>query len=74
VTGARGKGAVDAFTDSLRLFAIGYSWGGYESLVIQCDVRRSAALWEVGHGRGATLRLHIGLENVDDLIRDLENG
>jgi cystathionine beta-lyase len=65
--------AVDAMLDTLKLFGMGYSWGGFESLVISfdCDDYRTATKWAPG---GPTLRLHIGLENVDDLKADLERG
>ncbi|MDB5608990.1 MAG: cystathionine beta-lyase [Bradyrhizobium sp.] len=65
--------AVDALLDAVKLFGMGYSWGGFESLVIpfDCDGYRSATKWAPG---GPTLRLHIGLENVDDLKADLERG
>jgi cystathionine beta-lyase len=62
-----------AFIDALTLFGIGASWGGYESLVIpfDCTEMRSATKWKPG---GPTIRFHIGLEDVDDLIADLERG
>jgi cysteine-S-conjugate beta-lyase len=62
-----------AFLDTLELFGIGASWGGYESLAIpfDCGPLRSAAKWEPG---GPTVRFHIGLEAVEDLIADLERG
>ena len=65
--------AVDALLDAVKLFGMGYSWGGFESLVIpfDCDGYRTATRWAPG---GPTLRLHIGLENVDDLKADLERG
>jgi cystathionine beta-lyase len=65
--------AVDALLDTVKLFGMGYSWGGFESLVIpfDCDLYRTATKWAPG---GPTLRLHIGLENVDDLKADLERG
>ena len=52
---------------------MGFSWGGFESLMIpfDCDRYRTATKWSPG---GPTLRLHIGLENVDDLKADLERG
>ena len=57
----------DAFVDALRLFGIGYSWGGYESLVLPVDPMRT-----VGEPPARNLvRLHIGLEDPDDLIADL---
>ena len=65
--------AVDALLDTVTLFGMGYSWGGFESLVIpfDCVDYRTATQWAPG---GPALRLHIGLENVDDLKSDLERG
>ncbi|MFY9694941.1 MAG: cystathionine beta-lyase [Xanthobacteraceae bacterium] len=62
-----------AFLDTLELFGIGASWGGYESLAIpfDCTSYRTATRWEPG---GPTVRFHIGLEAVEDLIADLERG
>jgi cysteine-S-conjugate beta-lyase len=69
----RSQAAVNAFLDSLTLFGMGYSWGGYESLVIwfDCSEYRTATAWDPG---GPTLRFHIGLEDVSDLLADLERG
>jgi cystathionine beta-lyase len=52
---------------------MGCSWGGFESLIIpfDCTDCRTATKWNPG---GPTLRLHIGLEHVDDLKADLECG
>ena len=65
--------AVDAMLDSLKLFGMGFSWGGFESLAIpfDCNGYRTATKWAPG---GPTLRLHIGLENTDDLKADLDRG
>jgi cystathionine beta-lyase len=65
--------AVHAFMNELALFGIGFSWGGYESLVIlfDCAEYRTATKWAPG---GPTLRFHIGLEDPGDLIADLERG
>ncbi|MGA3310014.1 MAG: cystathionine beta-lyase [Xanthobacteraceae bacterium] len=65
--------AVYAFLDTLDLFGIGASWGGYESLAIpfDCTPVRTATRWEPG---GPTVRFHIGLEAVEDLLADLERG
>ncbi len=65
--------AVAAMLDGLELFGMGFSWGGYESLVIPFDARsyRTATQWQP---EGPALRLHIGLEDVDDLRADLEAG
>jgi cystathionine beta-lyase len=64
------KAARDRLVDSLELFGIGYSWGGFESLVIPAavDKLRTVAKREYG---GPLIRLHIGLEDPDDLIADL---
>jgi cysteine-S-conjugate beta-lyase len=65
--------AVHAFLNELRLFGMGASWGGFESLAIpfDCTAIRTATKWAPG---GPTVRIHIGLEDVDDLIGDLERG
>src|ERR1700690_3214854 len=65
--------AVDAMLDSLKLFGMGFSWGGFESLIIpfDCTGYRTATPWAPG---GPTLRLHIGVENVEDLKADLARG
>ena len=57
------------FIDALRLFGIGFSWGGFESLAVPADPQR--ALGVPDHG-GPLVRLHIGLEDPADLIADLE--
>jgi cystathionine beta-lyase len=59
--------ARSAFVESLELFCIGFSWGGFESIAIPVDPHRT-----VGHPPAPNLvRLHIGLEDPDDLIADL---
>ncbi len=65
--------AVDAMINSLELFGIGSSWGGFESLAIRADPGkyRSATRWSAG---GPLLRIYVGLEDPDDLIADLEHG
>lgn len=65
--------ALYAFCDALTLFGMGFSWGGYESLVIifDCADYRTATPWAPG---GPSLRFHIGLEDTRDLIADLERG
>src|SRR6202034_78419 len=67
------KKAYHAFVNTLELFGIGASWGGYESLAIpfDCTPLRTATRWEPG---GPTVRFHIGLEAVEDLTADLERG
>jgi cystathionine beta-lyase len=67
------KAALSAFLDGLELFGLGFSWGGYESLVIpfDCSRYRTATRWEA---EGPALRFSIGLEDVADLTEDLEAG
>ena len=60
---------VKAFLDGLRLFGLGYSWGGFESLAIIGRPRRTAAPWPA---EDHIIRLQIGLEDSADLIADLE--
>ena len=61
---------VEAFIDALTLFGLGFSWGGFESLAIHCDpqirLRPDAPSFA-----GPVVRLHVGLEDADDLIADL---
>jgi cysteine-S-conjugate beta-lyase len=61
---------VEAFIDALELFGLGFSWGGFESLAIHCDpqlkLRPDHPKFE-----GPVVRLHVGLEDPDDLIGDL---
>jgi cystathionine beta-lyase len=57
----------------MRLFRMGFSWGGFESLILPTHPGRSrtATRWEM---QGPCLRLHIGLEDAEDLISDLAEG
>jgi cystathionine beta-lyase len=65
------RAALAAMLDGMRLFGMGYSWGGYESLIVPARPAhlRTATPWP---GEGTLLRLHAGLEAVDDLLADLE--
>lgn len=63
-------GPVDAFIDRLRLFGLGFSWGGFESLAVTCDPQLRARKHRRDYG-GPVVRLHVGLEDPDDLIADL---
>src|SRR6476619_142060 len=67
------KKAVAAMLDGLDLFGMGYSWGGFESLMIPFDPSsyRTATEWQA---EGPALRLHVGLEDLDDLKADLDAG
>lgn len=68
-----GKPALAAMLDHLSIFGMGYSWGGFESLIIPFDCRqyRTATTWNPG---GLALRLQIGLEEMQDLKTDLRAG
>ena len=65
--------AVDAMVDALGVFAIGESWGGYESLALPSNPTITRTL-ESSRFAGPACRLHVGLEHPDDLIADLEGG
>ena len=64
---------VDAMLDGMEIFAMGFSWGGFESLIIPANPTsiRTAKKWQA---EGPLLRLHAGQEDPDDLITDLEAG
>lgn len=65
--------AVAAFLDGLRTFRLGYSWGGFESLALNCDPQFYVREWPP-RPAGPSVRLSIGLEDPADLIADLERG
>ncbi|HUH94843.1 MAG TPA: cystathionine beta-lyase [Casimicrobiaceae bacterium] len=67
------KARVAAMLDGMRLFRMGWSWGGFESLVIPANIERAKRTlpWTAS---GPYLRLHIGLEASEDLIADLVDG
>ncbi len=65
--------AVTAFVENMQHFKMGFSWGGFESLILGVfgiDKLRTATQWDSSK---PLIRLHIGLENVDDLIKDLDD-
>ncbi|HXX84559.1 MAG TPA: cystathionine beta-lyase [Casimicrobiaceae bacterium] len=67
------KARLDAMLNGMRLFKMGYSWGGFESLILPVDPgrTRTATSWQAA---GPYLRLHVGLEDCGDLIADLADG
>ncbi|KAB2680423.1 MULTISPECIES: cystathionine beta-lyase [Brucella/Ochrobactrum group] len=67
-----GQKEAHAFLDALKIFGLGYSWGGYESLAVH--VRLNDRTVAKGNYPGPVIRLQIGLEDVPDLIADLEKG
>ena len=65
------EAAVAGFIDGLQHFGIGYSWGGFESLILPSHIDRTASSFAA---EGPVIRIHAGLEDADDLIADLERG
>jgi cystathionine beta-lyase len=65
------QSAVAAMVDGLEHFGLGWSWGGFESLLIPAHITRTARTFAA---EGPVLRIHAGLEDVDDLLADLEQG
>lgn len=63
---------VHAMLDGLKLFAMGYSWGGFESLMLPTSAQLTRSTGDVP--AGPLLRIHAGLEDPDDLIADLDAG
>jgi cystathionine beta-lyase len=59
--------------DTMRVFGMGYSWGGFESLVLPSDPKRirTAVPWDKP---GNLLRVHVGFEDLEDLKSDLGDG
>lgn len=68
---AKSQVALAAMLDGLQLFGMGYSWGGFESLVVPFKPIRTATSWTA---EGLCLRFHVGLEDPKDLIADLDAG
>ncbi|HEX4369821.1 MAG TPA: cystathionine beta-lyase [Rhizomicrobium sp.] len=62
---------VAALVEGLHHFGIGYSWGGFESLILPSHIQRTAEAFDA---KGPVIRIHAGLEDPDDLIADLEQG
>jgi cystathionine beta-lyase len=67
--GSYSPAQVDGFCDALRLFKLGYSWGGPVSLVVPYDIPSMRRNWQ---HKGTLVRFSVGLEDVDDLRDDLE--
>jgi len=65
------ESAVAALVEGLHHFGIGYSWGGFESLILPSHIHRTA---EAFAAKGPVIRIHAGLEDAEDLIADLEQG
>jgi cystathionine beta-lyase len=65
------KTALAAFMDGFAHFRMGWSWGGFESLIVPAHIRRMVSPFPA---EGPVLRIHAGLEDAQDLIADLEKG
>jgi len=74
VLNAQSESGLAAMIDNMHHFALGYSWGGFESLILAntyFDDKRTAVKWQAP---GPVIRVSIGLEDIDDLKADLEQG
>ena len=69
---AKNKISVLKFVNKLELFGIGYSWGGFESLAIYHDISKSRNFYKFAKDEHL-VRIHVGLEDPQDLISDLRN-
>jgi len=72
VVKAKNKSSVLKFVNKLELFGIGYSWGGFESLAIYHDISKSRNFYKLAKDEHL-VRIHVGLEDSQDLIQDLKN-
>lgn len=64
---------LDKFLEQMKLFGMGFSWGGFESLLIPCDDQLDRIDGDRIHDRpGPLIRVHVGLEDPDDLLEDLD--
>ena len=65
--------ALDVFLSALELFGFGFSWGGYESLLNPADgeFRRTIGPWSEAEKPGRLIRVHVGLEDPEDLVNDM---
>lgn len=66
--------ALADMVDNLDLFSMGYSWGGYESLILPVDVASVRSATKFDYSDRTCLRISVGLEDIDDLKEDLEEG
>lgn len=68
-----GNDNLDRFLEAMKLFGMGFSWGGFESLLIPCDDQLNRIKGDRIHDRvGPLIRVHAGLEDPQDLIADLD--
>ena len=70
----KNKKSVDRFVNSLKLFGHGYSWGGYESLALHQEIKEQGNRKYLNLNKNEYIvRLHVGLEDPKDLIKDISN-
>ena len=70
----KNKKSVDRFVNSLKLFGHGYSWGGYESLALHQEIKEQGNRKYLNLDKNEYIvRLHVGLEDPKDLIKDISN-
>lgn len=67
------RAAIASMVDTMSVFGMGYSWGGFESLILPSDPKRirTAVAWDTP---GNLMRIHVGFEDMDDLKADLSEG
>ncbi len=66
--------ALGRMVDELQFYSMGYSWGGYESLILPCDPSGARSATDWAYGDKTCLRINVGLEDIEDLKSDLEEG
>ncbi len=71
---AKNKKNIDKFVNSLTLFGHGYSWGGYESLALHQEIKEQGKRKYINLNKNEYIvRLHVGLEDINDLLKDISN-
>ncbi len=71
---AKNKKNIDKFVNSLTLFGHGYSWGGYESLALHQEIKEQGKRKYLNLNKNEYIvRLHVGLEDINDLLKDISN-
>lgn len=71
---SKNKKNIDKFVNSLTLFGHGYSWGGYESLALHQEIKEQGKRKYLNLNKNEYIvRLHVGLEDINDLLKDISN-
>ena len=66
--------ALSRMIDNLQYYGVGYSWGGYESLILPCNIKSVRSVTNWPYGDKTCLRINVGLEDLADLQQDLADG